>query len=65
MERCSPVETRNNLAIAKNYASIGLDFVCVPVINQESKKHLQRMAVSALESLAVQSEKDDRDSSNA
>lgn len=65
MNRCSPVETRKNLEVAKSYASIGLDFVCVPVINSGNKKQLQMMATNALELLALEAEKEERNSSIA
>ena len=61
MKKCSPVETRKNLESAKSYASIGLDFVCVPVISSGNKEHLVDMAVNALELLAIQAEKDSDD----
>lgn len=56
MNRCSPVETRKNLELAKNFASIGLDFVCVPVSGSSSKEQLVRIASEALEVLALAAE---------
>ena len=40
MEKCSPVEMRKNLLIVDRLREAGIDFVAVPVINEDQKKQL-------------------------
>ena len=65
MNRCSPVETRKNLEAAKNFASIGLDFVCIPVTRSNSKEQLTKIMCDAMELLSLEAEKEERHSSIA
>ena len=60
MKRCSPVETRKNLEVAKNFASIGLDFVCVPVTMSNSKEQLTKIMCDAMELLSLEAEKEEQ-----
>ena len=39
-ERCSPVEMRKNLEIAQLFKKYGIDFVAVPVRDQDHKTEL-------------------------
>lgn len=59
MNRCSPVETRKNLESAKILASVGLDFVCIPVSDKWNKNELILQLCEAMEVLARQSEEDE------
>lgn len=59
MNRCSSVETRKNLESAKRLASIGLDFVCIPVTELCGKDELILQLCEAMEVLAKQSEEDE------
>jgi hypothetical protein len=40
MSKCSPVESRKNLEVATMYVKYGIDFVAVPVRDQEHKSKL-------------------------
>jgi hypothetical protein len=40
MSKCSPVESRKNLEVATMYVKYGIDFVAVPVRDQEHKNKL-------------------------
>lgn len=39
MKRCNPIEMRKNLEIVKNFKLNGIDFVAIPVINEEDKQN--------------------------
>ncbi len=40
MDRCSPVEMRKNLQTVEQYRKIGLDFVAVPVKDDDHKNEM-------------------------
>ncbi len=40
MERCSPVEMRKNLETVDEFRKSGVDFVAIPVKNDDHKKEL-------------------------
>ena len=40
MDKCSPVEMRKNLAAVETYRQAGMDFVVMPVKNQDHKNEL-------------------------
>lgn len=40
MERCSPVEMRKNLEVVEQFRKAGIDFVSIPVRNDDHKKEL-------------------------
>ena len=62
MKRCSADITRANIKAAKALASIGIDFVCIPVSSATNKKELAVQFCEAMELLALDAEKEDRDS---
>ena len=62
MNRCSADITRANIKAAKALASIGIDFVCIPVSSAANKKELVIQFGEAMELLALNSEKEDQDS---
>ena len=59
MNKCSPAETRKNLESDKRLASIGLDFVCIPVTELCGKSELILQLCEAMDELARQSEDDE------
>lgn len=58
MEKSSAVDIRKALEVAKAYADAGIDFVPVPVVYQENKPVLVRMAMQALNSIEENTSKD-------
>ena len=58
MEKASVVDIRKALDVAKTYADAGIDFVPVPVVYQENKPVLVRMAMRALNSIEENASKD-------
>ena len=40
MDRCSPVEMRKNLSVVESYRSLGIDFIAVPVRDDDHKNKL-------------------------
>ena len=59
MNRCSAPETRKNLEAANQLASIGIDFVCIPVSKNASKDELIQQFGDAMELLANEAEGND------
>ncbi len=51
MERCSPVEMRKNLEVVDKLRKFGLDFVAVPVRDDDHKNELIAQSSEALEYL--------------
>ncbi len=43
MNKCSPVEMRKNLEIVEAFKSYGIDFVCIPVTEEDKVKFLSLM----------------------
>ena len=58
MERCSPVEMRKNLKVVEQFKKYGIDFVAVPVRDQDHKNLLIHMGNEALEAIATKAEQD-------
>lgn len=58
MEKASAVDIRKALEVAKAYADAGIDFVPVPVVYQENKPVLVRMAMRSLNSIEENTSKD-------
>jgi len=50
-KRCSPVEMRKNLEIADLFKKYGIDFVAVPVRNQDHKNELIALCDEVLDQL--------------
>ncbi len=55
MNRCSPVDMRNNLEVVQILKDIGIDFVPVPVSSKEQKAELVALLWERLESFTEQS----------
>jgi hypothetical protein len=49
MTKCSPVESRKNLEVATMYVKYGIDFVAVPVRDEEHKSKLLTEADKVLQ----------------
>lgn len=58
MEKENAVDIRKALEVAKAYADAGIDFVPVPVMYQENKPVLIRMAIKAMNSIKEIASKD-------
>lgn len=52
MNKCSPLKMRNALDMAKALSDAGIEFVAVPVLNEEHKKKLLTYAMANLDTLA-------------
>lgn len=52
MYRCSPVEMRKNLELVEQFKKNAIDFVAVPVRNQDHKNELIKLRYEVLEELA-------------
>ena len=59
MKRCSPVETRKNMELARELSSIGIDFICVPVSSNASRHELITQMGNALEALVLEAEREE------
>lgn len=57
MNRCSPIELRKALEVAHKYAATGVDFVSIPVRNQEHKEELVEQMKKALSDIVSDAEK--------
>ena len=55
-EKCSPVEMRKNLAMVDLFSKQGVDFVPIPVKNEEDKQKLVAQMMAALDHLEEQAE---------
>lgn len=53
MAKCSPVEMRKNLEIVNALSSAGMDFVAIPVIDNEHKQQLLSFMESTLKTLEL------------
>ncbi len=51
-ERCSPLEMRKNLSTVYNFEKAGIDFVAMPVLNEEDKKVLTAELLARLDVIA-------------
>ena len=51
MEKCSPVEMRKNLEAVEQLKKHGIDFVPIPVIDDEHKKELIEQSMSVFEKI--------------
>ena len=51
MERCSPVEMRKNLTVVEQFKKYGIDFVAVPVRDQDHKNELIQQGNDVLEEM--------------
>ena len=49
MERCSPVEMRKNLQVVDQFRKAGIDFVAIPVMDDEHKAELIQLGQDVLE----------------
>lgn len=49
MDRCSPVEMRKNLEVVEQFKRHGIDFVAVPVRDQQHKNELMAQGQQVLE----------------
>ncbi len=58
MEKCSPVEMRNNLEIVDRFRAIGVDFVAIPVSNLANKNELISQSNDAMEAIISSCESD-------
>ena len=56
MDKCSPVEMRKNLKVVEQFKKYGIDFVAVPVKDQDHKNLLIHMGNEALEAMAKEAE---------
>lgn len=53
IERCSPVEMRKNLQVVEQFKQLGIDFVAIPVRDNDHKKALVALSIEVLEELAT------------
>lgn len=51
MNKCSPVEMRKALDMVKALSDAGIEFVAVPVLNEQHKKQLVTDAMANLDKL--------------
>jgi len=56
MEKCSPVEMRKNLLVVDQFRMHGIDFVAVPVRDQDHKDELINQGAEVLEEMATKAE---------
>lgn len=56
MIKCNPVEMRKNLKIVNHFSKCGIDFVAVPVRNEDHKYGLIDMSKDILEELATKAD---------
>lgn len=56
MDRCSPVEMRKNLIVVEQFKKHGIDFVAVPVRDDDHKNELISLCNDVLEEMSSISE---------
>lgn len=56
MLKCSPVEMRKNLEVVQQFSKHGIDFVAVPVRDQDHKNELISLGANILEDFAKAAE---------
>ncbi len=49
--KCHPVEMRKNLLLVNTFKEVGLDFVAIPVLNDEHKAELLKLVQENLTKL--------------
>ncbi|MFP2768079.1 hypothetical protein [Oceanisphaera sp. KMM 10153] len=54
VQRANPADLRNALSVAQTLANAGIDFVPVPVADNESKAHLVEMATASLAAIEIE-----------
>ena len=57
MNQCSPVEMRKNLAVVEQFRKIGIDFVAIPVKNDDHKNEMIQYGNEVFEEMATEIEK--------
>ncbi len=57
MNRATPVTLRGSLEAARTFAKAGIDFICVPVLNESDRIDLVNQAAGRFEQLIQQAEK--------
>ena len=59
MNKCSPVEMRKNLEIVDLYKKLGIDFVAVPVMNENQKNAMIAQADLLLKQMIIEIESEE------
>lgn len=57
MERCNPVQMRKNLEMVKDLKDSGIDFMPIPVRDEEHRLMLAHYAENTLAVMAIDAEK--------
>ena len=57
MNRCSPAEMRKNLQVVEQFKKYGIDFVAVPVRDEDHKNELIALGNEVLEEMAAEGER--------
>jgi len=58
IERCSPVEMRKNLEVVDELRKAGIDFVPIPVRDQDHKNELIALGNEVLSKMAINADKE-------
>jgi len=56
MTKCNPIEMRKNLSIVEDFRNANLDFVAIPVRDNEHKKELIRLCNEILDEMTKEAE---------
>jgi len=51
MEKCSPVDMRKALEVVEMLKQAGIEFVAIPVLNQEQKKSALALMLNRLDAI--------------
>lgn len=57
IEKCSPVEMRKNLEVVDTFKRYMIDFVCIPVRDQDHKNELIALGEEVIEELYSETDK--------
>lgn len=60
MNRASPAQLRKSLEVASAFAKAGINFVCVPVVDEADHANLASQAIKRMERIAVIAESKER-----
>lgn len=60
MNRANPVQLRKSLEVAHAFAKAGINFVCMPVVDEADHSNLASQAIERMERIAVIAESKER-----
>lgn len=60
MSRASPAQLRKSLEVASAFAKAGINFVCMPVVDESDHQSLADQAIERMQRIAVIAESKER-----